>query len=305
MTIKQVHHISEIANKYDIFFVDLWGVIHDGIEAYPGVNEALLSLQKAGKTVIFLSNAPRRAFRAVEGLRNVGVPDELYNNVVTSGEVVFEYLKSSPSLLREGGGVRAKGQSTAEFSPRGKYIILGPERDSGLLDGTGHTRVLDVNDADFMVVTGFDHDDSNMDEMQPYLDKAIKLNLLLICANPDLIVVRLTGKKALCAGVIANKYEEMGGKVTYFGKPYKAVYERAMQLVGNTQKDRIAAIGDSILNDIKGANDFGIDSYFIPGGIAGAELGIVHGQLPTTDNLQKFCETYDIKPTGVLPKFVF
>jgi ribonucleotide monophosphatase NagD (HAD superfamily) len=119
------------------------------------------------------------------------------------------------------------------------------------------------------------------------------------------MVVRLNGKKALCAGVIGKKYEEMGGKVIYFGKPYKAVYESAMHLAGNTDKARIAAIGDSILNDIKGANDFGIDSYLIPGGISGEELGIVHGQLPTQDKIQHFCKSYGAIPTGVLPRFIF
>jgi len=292
MTIKEVNYISEISDQYDIFFVDLWGVIHDGVEAYPGVHEALSSLQKTGKKVIFLSNAPRRVFRVIEGLRNLGVQDGLYHDVITSGEVCFEHVKGHAGSL-------------ASFANKSKYIILGPERDAGLLDGAGHDMVKTVKEADFMLVTGFDHDDSNMDEMQPYLDEGIKLNLPLICANPDLIVVRLNGDKALCAGVVAQKYEEMGGKVTYFGKPYMAVYERCMQLVGNTPKSRIAAIGDSILNDIKGANDFGIDSYFIPGGIGGAELAIVHGQLPSPNNMQKFCETYGAKPTGILPKFVF
>jgi HAD superfamily hydrolase (TIGR01459 family) len=301
MNIKQLHHIAEIADKYDIFFVDLWGVIHDGVEAYPGVHEALASLKQAGKKVIFISNAPRRAFRAVEGLRNLNIADDLYDNVVTSGEVTFEYLKNvrGEQWIVDGNHY---SPPTAHYS---RYIILGPDRDNGLLDGAGYEKVLAVKDADFMVVTGFDHDDSNMDEMQPYLDEAIKLNLPLICANPDLIVVRLSGKRALCAGVIANKYAEMGGYVTYFGKPYKEVYERAMQLVGSVPKNRIAAIGDSLLNDIKGANDFGIDSYLIPGGIAGEELGIVHGQLPTQEKLKAFCDKHGVTPTGVLARFVF
>jgi HAD superfamily hydrolase (TIGR01459 family) len=288
MPIPQYQNLSQFINKYNTLFIDLWGVIHDGIIAYPGVNEALLSLKNAQKKIIFISNAPRRASKAVEGLRKVGVPDHLYDGVITSGEVVFNNL--------------------CNFfpSPEGKkYIILGPERDAGLLDGTTYTRVENINDADFMIVTGFDNDDSTMAEKQPYLDIAIKLNLPLICANPDLIIVRQSGKQALCAGAIAKKYQEMGGEIIMFGKPYKDVYNGAMQLAGNPAKEKIAAIGDSLLTDIKGANDFAIDSYLIPGGIHGTELGIQHGKMLNAEKLQYLCNIYGIIPTGILPEFVF
>lgn len=288
--IKQYRNLSQVIDRYDVFFVDLWGVIHDGVVAYPGVNDALAALKDAGKKVIFLSNAPRRAFKAIEGLRRVGVEDGLYDAVVTSGEVVFRSVGSLSFIVDRNDK---------------RYIIVGPERDADLLDGAAYTRVNAVKDADFMVVTGFDNDDSTMAEKQPYLDEAIKLNLPLICANPDLVVVRITGQRALCAGVIAKKYIDMGGQVIQFGKPYSQVYEYAMQLAGSTPKARIAAIGDSLETDIKGANDFGIDSYFIAGGIFGEELGIQHGQLPDQAKLQKLCDSYNITPTGVLPEFVF
>lgn len=307
--------LSELTDKYDVFFVDLWGVIHDGMVAYPGVNDALASLQQAGKKVIFISNAPRKASKAIEGLRRVGVADSLYDSVITSGEVVFEYLNSlpttSPSTSREGSHpsspspLRGEGRGGGELLAGNKYIIIGPQRDAGLMDGSLYIRVMDVADADFMIVTGFDNDDSTIEEKQPYLDAAIKLNLPLLSANPDLVVVRQTGQRALCAGVIAQKYEQMGGQVMQFGKPYAAIYNRAMALAGNPDKTRIAAIGDSLSTDILGANDFGIDSYFIPGGIFGEELGIIHGQLPPEDKLQTLCTSYNAFPTGVLPEFVY
>ncbi len=284
---KQYSSLSQIIDNYDTLFVDLWGVIHDGIIAYPGVHDALASLKTAGKKIIFISNAPRRKHKAVAGLCKLGISDELYDNLITSGEIVFEYFSGKNCNNNDN-----------------KFAIIGPDRDADLLDGTSYQRIADINSANFMVVTGFDNDDSTLAEKQPFLDAAIKLNLPLICANPDLIVVRQNGKEALCAGVIAAQYEKMGGLVTQFGKPYSHIYERALAIAGNPEKTRIAAIGDSLITDIKGANDFGIDSYFIPGGIFGAKLGIKHGQLPQEDKLLKLCESYDIFPTGILPEFV-
>jgi len=127
----------------------------------------------------------------------------------------------------------------------------------------------------------------------------------MICANPDIVVVRQTGTRALCAGVIAEKYAQMGGKTTQFGKPYKQVYEKCFALVPNTPKARIAAIGDNLATDIKGANKAGIDSYLIAGGILGEQLGIQHGQLPAPEKLAKICDELGAKPDGVLPEFIW
>ena len=319
MSIKQLKNLQSIYSKYDVLFVDLWGVIHDGIEPYSGVHEALQAVKESGTKIIFVSNAPRRAQKAVEGLRRFGINDELYDGIMTSGEVVFKALVNSSlrgvdpefisgehnAAIHTKESVDCRATPLASLAMTNKYIIIGPERDAGLLDGTDYIKVESVADAEFMIVTGFDNDDSTMAEKQHYLDEAIKLDMPLICANPDLIVVRKSGKEALCAGVIAKKYEDMGGKVLSFGKPHRPIYEQAMELAGNPDKSRVAAIGDSLITDILGANDFGIASYLIPGGILGAELGIKHGELPDTDKLQQLCNRYNITPTGVLPEFTF
>lgn len=301
MTIKSYNKISELADKYDVFFVDLWGVIHDGSEAYPGVQQALADIKNAGKKIIFISNAPRRSIRAVEGLRRFGIGEDMYAHVITSGEVVFEQIRAMGYGLWEKG---SPSPLALRPSPL-KYLILGPERDAALLDGTDYIMVQNAAEADFVIVTGYDEDDSKEDEKMPYLKEAIKKDLPLICANPDLAIVRITGVRALCAGVIAQQYADMGGKVMQFGKPYKEVYEKAMELAGNHDKSRVAAIGDSLITDILGANNFGIDSYLIPGGILGAELGTKHGQLPQQEKLEEVCKNYNILPTGVLPEFVY
>lgn len=288
-TIKSCQNMSDIADKYDVFFVDLWGVIHDGIIAYDGAADCLNQLHKAGKKVIFISNAPRRAIRAVEGLRRVGVEDHLYDHVITSGEVTYLHLTNE----------------NHEYG--NKYAMIGPSRDDGLLEENDHfERVNNFKDASFVLVTGFDNDDSTLEELKPIIHEAKKYNLPMICANPDLIVVRNSGKQALCAGIIAQYYSSIGGKVEYFGKPHQKVYNKAMELAGSHNPERIAAIGDSLITDIKGGNKFGIDTYLIPGGILGESLGIKHGELPNLESLSELCNKEDnIHPKAVIPAFIW
>jgi HAD superfamily hydrolase (TIGR01459 family) len=287
MSIKQYKNIRSIVDNYDAFLIDLWGVIHDGVTAYPGVNECLSNMKDAGKKIIFLSNAPRRAFRAAEGLARVGVPDDLYDHIITSGEVTYEYLKASDHGLGK------------------NYYIIGPERDAGLLDGLDYVRVKTPAQAGFVIVTGFEEDSSTLEEKIPELQECLKYNLLLICANPDYVVVRQTGARALCAGAMAEKYQEIGGKTMQFGKPYPEVYKKCLSLTNNISLEKIAAIGDNLDTDIKGANNSKLDSYLIAGGVLGEELGIKHGELPLIDKLQEVCEKSGSIPTAVLPAFVW
>lgn len=290
--IKSFAKISEFSEKYNYFFVDLWGVIHDGNQMYSGVVETLQNFKSNNKKIIFVSNAPRRSSKATEKFDDFGVSHNLYEKVITSGEVTFGYINS---------GNHDYGK---------KYRIIGPERDNGILLGIdGYHHVSHDDKADFVVVTGFDNDDSVIDDVMPLLQKSIDNNLPMICANPDLIVVRISGKEALCAGVIANKYQEMGGKVKYFGKPYVDVYQNAFDYLqhkfGNVSKSEVAMIGDSIITDIKGANNFGIDSYLIPGGILAKDFDIQHGQLPRIKQMNEFAEDNKIYPTAMIPKFIW
>lgn len=289
--IQQFTHVRDLSRHYDAFIVDLWGVIHDGIESYPGVHECLEELKKAGKKVIFLSNAPRRSVKAVEGLTRLNVEPGLYDQVITSGEVTYEHLKAGNVPL---------------FPIKGKqYLYIGPDKDRDILDGLDYEVTEDAGNAHFALTTGFDKDASTIEEKLSQLEAAITHNLPLICANPDMVVVRHSGAHALCAGVIAEKYLAMGGVVQYFGKPYAEVYTKSMQAMGDFPKHRIAMIGDSLTTDIKGGNDVGIDSYLIPGGILGKNLGIKHGELPEPKAFAELCRQYGITPTGLLAALVW
>lgn len=279
--------LTPLIEHYDAFIVDLWGVIHDGRERYPGVLEALSYLRSNNKKIIFLSNAPRRSSKAKKVLNQLGITENLYDKIITSGEVVFDIMMSNTLNL---------GKS---------FVIIGPDKDDDLLDDALHlNHVNDLTCANFIVATGFDHDDSVIDDIMPQLNEAIKHKLPMICANPDIEVVRQDGTRALCAGVIAQTYEKMGGHVICYGKPHQDVYHHCFNYFADIPLSRIAAIGDNLDTDIQGATQQKIDSYLIAGGILADIFNIQHGQLPNTLELEKYCSQKGIFPTGVLPAFL-
>lgn len=286
--IKPISSLNHMIDAYDAFIIDLWGVVHDGRDLYPGALAALDYLRQHHKKILFLSNAPRRASKAVQGLERLGVPNTAYDKVLTSGETVFEWMTSRP------------------FPEGSRFKMIGPDRDDDLLDELPiYHKVHDIADADFAIVTGYDDDASDEEEKTPQLKVAISRNIPLICANPDMVIVRLDGTRALCAGVIAQKYADMGGDVTYYGKPYTHVYNSCFQFFaeeyGIENRSRICAIGDNIDTDIQGGNNAGIDTYFIASGILGEQLGITHGELPDEQALHAYCAEKNITPYGVLP----
>lgn len=283
--ILQYESLNQFSDKYDLFLVDLWGVIHDGEELYDRVKNCLEVLKSQGKKVVFISNAPKRITLAESGLKRLGITSDLYSGIVTSGEVTYDYITSKKHQLGN------------------KYFLIN-DKEVDLLGGLKLTSAETPNEADFVVAIGFKEPQSRLEELLPILCNCINNKLPMICANPDLVVVDKNGLPALCAGVMAEKYIQMGGEVTYFGKPYHNIYERAFSLFPDIKKDLICAIGDNIRTDIKGANSIGIDSYLIAGGIHAKELGIKHGELPTIEKLNSFCDSYKTKPTGVLSGFV-
>lgn len=264
--------VSEFSDKYDAFILDIWGVIHDGEAAYPGVLQTMQELKKAGKQIIFLSNAPRRSFKVKRALAEFGITEDLYKDAISSGEVAYHIFANRQP-------------------PTAKYQYIGPEKDADLLEGLNYRAVGKAKDADFVLATGFDNDDSTLEEKLPQINDALAANLKMYCVNPDLIVVRQNGTKMLCAGVIGEYYAKQGGVVEFIGKPYRQVYDYIIKSF--PQNSRIAAIGDSLITDIKGANNIGIDSVLVLGGILEAE------KEPLEVLIKKAAAT----PTATLPKF--
>jgi HAD superfamily hydrolase (TIGR01459 family) len=243
---------APLAERYDGFIVDLWGVVHNGVAPYPGVLDALSRLHAAGKPVVFLSNAPRRPSGIARALSAMGITPNFYTGIMSSGEAVHLALRDR----------------TDEFATLGtKFYHLGPERDRDVFDTLGLEEVPRPEHADFLLNTGPDdllgpHDATLYD---PVLHEALANGLPMVCANPDFEVLR-DGHRIICAGLLAQTYAAQGGRVIQRGKPDPAIYTPTLALLG-TEKPRTLAIGDSLRTDIAGAKAAGIDALWVLSGI--------------------------------------
>lgn len=273
--------LTSIAKKYDGFILDLWGVVHDGTALYPGAKACIESLRRAGKKIVFLSNAPRRAASVEAKLNELGIGADLYDHVLSSGEVARRFL----------------AEPTHGDALGIKYFYLGPEKDADLLDGLHYERTDDLSEATFVLNVDVEFHGQEVHELEPYLKEARRFALPMMCVNPDIEVVKQSGQRIWCAGAIARAYEGMGGEVSYFGKPYPAVYEACLALLDRIKRDAILAVGDNLDTDILGAATAGIDSALVTGGILAHELG----SKPDPYALREICERKGTLPTFVIP----
>lgn len=285
-TMQRLDGLSEIVDPYDALVVDLWGVIHDGQRMYPGAADTLKALKAAGKTILFLSNAPRRAEKAENVLYNLGVAKEDFDYILTSGEATFDFLKNTDQFQKA-------------------YTYIGPEKDRDLLAGLDYEEVEHAKDAGFALVTGYEGVHSVSEEKREILDDALKHGLTLICANPDMEVVKLDGKRWLCAGQQAAYFEKQGGHVLYFGKPHAPIYEKALEMLGLDQSANILAIGDNLDTDIPGGNGMGMDTVLVTAGVLSIELGLSYGEHADASAIQPFITRDEQTPSYVIPSFAF
>ena len=262
MAKKTIKGLSEIYHKYDTFFIDLWGVVHNGIQLYPGAIKVLEKLNKLGKKFVLLSNAPRPSKNVEKFLLNLKMDKIFVKTVFTSGEVALKSLEKN--IYGE------------------KFYHLGPKRDNDLFKGFEKNK-RSLEESDFILCTGFfEHKEDSLDFYKDLFKKNIKLKM--VCTNPDLIVHRGSSKE-YCAGTLAAIFEELGGKVVYFGKPYPAIYNFCIK-----KNETVLVIGDNIRTDIKGANNMKYDSLFITGGVHKDEFLNL-----SVKKYDKFLEQYKIK----------
>ncbi len=252
--------------------------MHDGVKPYPGVLDCLARLRDAGKKVVFLSNAPRRPHAIAATLGAMGIGPNLYSGIMSSGEAVHIGLRDR----------------TDEFATLGdKLYHLGPERDRGVFDTLPLQQVDDPQAADFLLNTGPDDDLGPQDPelYAPVLKAALQARLPMVCANPDLEVVR-DGVRIICAGLLAEYYKADGGHVIQRGKPDPAIYKPTLAMLG-TSRERTLAIGDSLRTDISGAKAAGIDSCWVLSGIHA-----LHPQTAPTEAAQE-----GLSPVAILSGF--
>jgi HAD superfamily hydrolase (TIGR01459 family) len=278
--------LADLAENYDAYICDLWGVLHDGVTAFPEAVAALAQLRRAGKKIFILSNAPRRAAEVEARMNEMGISPQLYDRVLSSGEQAWHCLKSRPDDWYRTLGNRC--------------LHLGPARDNGMRDGLDLQVVTEVAQADFLLNTGARGPADLACNYDPILIPAQARGLKMVCANPDLEVIR-GGQREICAGALARRYEALGGQVRYHGKPHPEIYQACRDYLQDIPARRIAMIGDSLRTDIAGARSVGIGAILVIGGIHAESLGVAEGALPSRPKLDALCAAEGVWPDWVLP----
>jgi HAD superfamily hydrolase (TIGR01459 family) len=246
---------SEIAGNYDAALCDVWGVVHNGVAAYPSAVNALVEYRKAGGRLVFITNAPRPSGPIVDLLDRLGVPRAAYDAIVSSGDATRAMI--------------------GEYRGKVVHHVGPPTEDDSLYEGLGVIRG-PAEEAEAVVVTDLDTDEDTPDLYNSRIDLWLKRGLPMICANPDRVVEH--GERLIyCGGALGDLYEARGGKVRMAGKPYRPIYDEALRLAEaaagrKLEKSRIVAIGDSVRTDAIGASQFDIDLLFVTGSIHAGEL---------------------------------
>jgi HAD superfamily hydrolase (TIGR01459 family) len=278
--------LADIANKYDAFIIDVWGVILHSNRLYDHAKASLEMLRRKEKQIILLSNVPLRKDYIATMLADLGLEPALYDHLLTSGEACYHDYR-----------LRAE-ERAAQGLPRERYIELYSTFDRDLLADLPYDRVEDPREADFILGLGVL--DAPDQDYRAILTEAHARNIPFLCVNPDHHVPH-EGKTLPCVGAITQEYAAMGGTVHYYGKPHPRIYEQALALT-TAPKKRILAIGDTIYTDILGANNAGLASLIITGGIIAAKLGASHTQPEILfPHLAALCSQYGCEPNYVLP----
>ncbi len=239
--------LDSIDPKYELILCDVWGVVHDGVNLYPGATERLRQWKNDGRCVALITNAPRTAEAVEQQLERIGLPGDAYDFVITSGEAGIEALK-------------ALGQPVG---------FVGTAGDRAILEGRGVQIAADEAFTN-LGCTGVTAERPEPSDYLADLERWAERGVRMHCLNPDRLVIR-GGVPEACAGAIADLYEALGGKVTWYGKPHAAIYRHALQRAGDPAPGNVLAIGDGLQTDILGAARMGFDAVFVAGGIHAGE----------------------------------
>ncbi len=240
-----------LLENYDVLFCDVWGVVHNGLTAFPGACAALSRFRNKGGTVILVSNAPVPKHRVEAMLRSRNVPANAWDDIVSSGDIALAHI--------------------LERGFKRLYLIGPRDRDQAFFEMLKADSV-NLDEADAIACTGFNDDRSEKpQDYMPLLKKAHAYKMPFVCANPD-FVVDVGGTLLYCAGAIADLYENLGGRVFWAGKPHLSAYETAHRRAeglrdANVPRAKCLVIGDAIRTDLKGAENFGCDALFVASGI--------------------------------------
>ena len=275
--------VSEISSDYDAFILDIWGVLHDGTQTYPGVIECLQQLRKRGKNDLLLSNSGRRAQVVSGDLKAFGIVPDIYSTLVTSGDFTHRSFKDS-----QDGKLLQLGTS---------YYLIGSEG-YGLTEGLNLRRV-ELAEAEFLLALSIAGNPSSTAPYEDILAQSLARGLTMVCANPDILVSR-NGVLGIGPGALADHYKKLGGQVIYFGKPFRPIFEWCLELLKGIERERIVMVGDSLLTDITGAQTCGLDTILVGTGIHAREMNTIPDSMEQLETLCRGMKTY---PTRVAKGF--
>ncbi len=282
-----VQGLSEIAERYDAILCDVWGVLIDGRRHFPEAAAALRRFRARGGRVLLITNASRPDADVGRQLLDLGLPADCFDDLVSAGELTLREI------------VRRAGQTCYH---------LGPPRDDGLFDEAGRrlgapVRRVSPETADYVVCTGlFEDRQERPQDYDPQLAMLAARGLDMLCANPD-VVVGHGDDIVYCAGALAQRYAQLGGRVLMYGKPHQPIYiaarERLTKLIGAAPPDsRILAIGDGASTDLAGAGRAGLDCLFIIDGVHAIDLKTQDGAIDA-DALARLAEGAGAHPVAV------
>ncbi|XP_057249618.1 uncharacterized protein LOC104889022 [Beta vulgaris subsp. vulgaris] len=285
--------------RFKAWFLDQFGVLHDGKKPYPGAISTLEKLAKTGAKMVVISNSSRRASVTTEKLKNLGFNPSLFLGSITSGELTHQYLER---------------RDDAWFAALGRSCIHLTWSDRGAisLDGLDLKVVDNVEEAEFILAHGTEAlglssgsvVPKQLEELEKILEQCALKNIPMVVANPDYVTVEARALRVM-PGTLAAKYEQLGGEVKWMGKPGKIIYESAMAMA-DVDASECVAVGDSLHHDIMGANLAGMQSVFITGGVHANELGLEQfGKVAEASKVQDLASICGAYPTYVVPAFTW
>ena len=283
MTPIVVDGVASLVARFDVFLIDQYGVLHDGVGPYPGVIDALALLQRAGKQVVLITNSGKRAKYNSDRLARLGIPRAMYSALVTSGEIAWHLLKT---------------RTDSWFASLGsRCLLIADDPDPSLLDGLDLVLVTTVRGADFILIAGRPVPMTDT-EWRAVEQEGIERNLPLICSNPDMRSIVGGTYWTAGPGELAKSYERAGGQVCMIGKPFRRIFDEALVLAGAADPGRILMVGDSLASDIRGGVDAGLATLLIASGAHRQQLRRPSGGIDCIRASMLF-EEFNVAPTFV------
>jgi HAD superfamily hydrolase (TIGR01459 family) len=268
--------LSAIADRYDAFLIDQFGVLRDGRGPYPQAAGTLSALKAASKRNIILSNSGKRSKENSVRLAELGFDPASWDWFLTSGETAF----------------RIMAKEASRHAAR-KVLLISRDGDTSPLDGLEFERTDNAGDADIILIAASEGDVLPLSHYEALLAPAARRATPCLCTNPDKVMLTRSGT-AFGAGRIAELYEQLGGTVRWIGKPFPDIYAAARDFLGNIPPERICAIGDSVEHDIAGAASAGFASVLVATGI------LEHA---SADDRARLFEHHQAVPDFILPMF--